>query len=164
MKRTPLFLLCLVFILTGFSSVRAEENVGHGPVKPAEREKCPVCGMFVAKYPDWTAQIIFKDGQRIFFDGAKDMFKYYFNLKKYNPRKTQDDIAGIYLTEYYDLDFIEAHKTCLVIGGTVYGPMGRELIPFASKADAQQFMKDHSGKRVITFDEVTPQIIEKLDD
>ena len=164
MKRTWLFRLSLVVFTAWFSGLWAGEKAEYGPLKPADREKCPVCGMFVAKYPDWTAQIIFKDGQRMFFDGAKDMFKYYFNVKKYNPQKTKDDIIGIYLTEYYDLDFIEARKAYLVIGSKVYGPMGRELIPFAGEADAQQFMKDHSGKRVITFDEVTPKIIEKLDE
>jgi hypothetical protein len=48
--------------------------------------------MFVAKYPDWLAQMVFKDGSSAHFDGAKDMFKYLFNLKKYNPSKTTEDI------------------------------------------------------------------------
>ena len=41
--------------------------------------------MFVKKYPDWTSQILFKDGSYAVFDGAKDMFKYYLGLKKFNP-------------------------------------------------------------------------------
>ena len=44
------------------------------PIKISARDKCPVCGMFVAKYPDWAAQIIFKDGSYAVFDGPKDMF------------------------------------------------------------------------------------------
>ena len=53
------------------------------PVKPSEKDKCSVCGMFVAKYSDFLAEVIFKDGSTFFFDGTKDMFKYYFDLKKY---------------------------------------------------------------------------------
>ena len=46
-----------------------------------------LAGFFVAKYPDWQAQAIFKDGSHAHFDGAKDMFKYLFNLKKYNSKR-----------------------------------------------------------------------------
>ena len=49
--------------------------------------------MFVAKYPDWLAQIIFKDGTTFFFDGTKDMFKFYFNLQRYSPKKKVEDIG-----------------------------------------------------------------------
>jgi nitrous oxide reductase accessory protein NosL len=41
--------------------------------------------------------------------------------------------------------------------------MGHELIPFATEADARTFMKDHRGKQILRFEEVTPQVIEKLD-
>jgi len=134
------------------------------PVKPSKKVKCPVCGMFVYKYPDWVGEVIFKDGTVAFFDGAKDLFKYYFDLKKYNPGKTQKDIAGIYVTEYYDLKLLDARKAFFVIGSDVYGPMGRELIPFFTKEDAGAFKKDHSGTRILLFKQVTPAVIRKLDD
>ncbi len=28
------------------------------PIKPSPKDKCPVCGMFVAKYPKWVAEIV----------------------------------------------------------------------------------------------------------
>ena len=59
-----------------------------GAPTPSPKDKCPVCGMFVAKYPDWTAVITFRDGTSQFFDGAKDMFKHIFNTEKYTPGKT----------------------------------------------------------------------------
>jgi nitrous oxide reductase accessory protein NosL len=134
------------------------------PVKPSKKVKCPVCGMFVYKYPDWVGETIFKDGSVAFFDGAKDLFKYYFNLRKYNPGKTQKDIAVIYVTEYYDLKLMNAQKAFFVVGSDVYGPMGRELIPFLSKEDAEEFKRDHKGKRILVFQEITPAVIKKLDD
>jgi nitrous oxide reductase accessory protein NosL len=30
-----------------------------------------------------------------------------------------------------------------VLGSDIYGPMGRELIPFEKEADAKEFIKDH---------------------
>ena len=133
------------------------------PVKPSAEDKCPVCGMFVAKYPDWVGEIIFKDGSVFFFDGAKDLFKYYFNLKKYNPKRDKSDIAAIYVTEYYDVDFIDAHNAYYVIGSDVYGPMGRELVPLTTKSDAEEFTRDHKGKETLTFKDVTPALIQSLE-
>ena len=134
-----------------------------GPRKPSKQDKCPVCGMFVSKYPDWVAEVIFKDGKAVFFDGAKDLFKYYFNLKKYDPGRNPGDVAVIYVNEYYDMELIKAEEAFFVVGSDVYGPMGRELIPFSSKADAETFMADHKGKAILKFKDVTRETIEKLD-
>jgi copper chaperone NosL len=133
------------------------------PVKPAQKDKCPVCGMFVAKYPDYVAEIIFLDGSYAVFDGAKDMFKYYFNLAKYNPQKKHRDIDSLYVTDYYDLVLIDSRQAFFVIGSDAYGPMGKELIPFVHHPDAQEFMRDHRGNAILQFQEITSKTIEGLD-
>jgi len=134
-----------------------------GFIKPLPKDKCPVCGMFVAKYPDFTAEIVFKDGSYAVFDGAKDMFKYYMDLNRFNPAKTPSDIRSIYVTDYYELKPTDATRTFYVIGSDIYGPMGRELIPFVTEGDAMEFMKDHAGKRVLGFGDVTSDVIKELD-
>ncbi len=72
--------------------------------------------MFVAKYPDWLSQIIFKDGTTFFFDGPKDMFKFYFNLQRYSPKKKIEDIDALYVTDYYSLLPIDGVAAFYVIG------------------------------------------------
>jgi len=138
--------------------------IDPAPDTPSKKAKCPVCGMFVYKYPDWVGEVFFQDGSVAFFDGGKALFKYYFNLKKYNPSKTQKDIAAVYVTEYYDLKPMDARKASFVMGSYVYGPMGRELIPFLGKEAAEEFKRDHRGKRILVFHEITPAVIRKLDD
>jgi copper chaperone NosL len=133
------------------------------PVKPGSGDKCPVCGMFVAKYPDWIAEIVFSDGSAVFFDGVKDMLKYYFNLQKYNPRKTQADIRSIFVMDYYTVDFIDGRKAFYVSGSDTYGPMGKELIPFEKETQAQEFLKDHKGKAILTFGEIDAGVVKGLD-
>ncbi len=133
------------------------------PIKPSSKDKCPVCGMFVAKYPDFLAEILFKDGSSAFFDGTKDMVKYYLNLKKYQPSKNTSDIDSIYVTNYYDLTLTDGLSAYYVLGSDIYGPMGRELIPFEKEADAKEFMKDHHGKSVLRFKEITYEIVKGLD-
>ena len=119
--------------------------------------------MFVVKYPDFLAEIIYKDGTYAVFDGSKDMFKYLFNLQKYNPAQKTENIDSIYVTDYYQLALIDGYKATYVIGSDIYGPMGKEPIPFAKEADAQGFKKDHKGKSLLKFKEITPEIIKGLD-
>jgi nitrous oxide reductase accessory protein NosL len=150
-------------ILIVFLSASTSWGVERKPVKPAARDKCPVCGMFVAKYPDFVAQVIFQDGSYAVFDGAKDMYKYYFNLKKYAPAKRVEDIASIYVTDYYSLELIDGPQAWYVVGSDVYGPMGKELIPFLKESDARGFMKDHKGKSLLRFKDVSVELIGGLD-
>jgi nitrous oxide reductase accessory protein NosL len=133
------------------------------PLKPGPKDKCPVCGMFVAKYPDWVAALVFSDGSTVFFDGVKDMMKYYFQMAKYAPGKTAADIRAVHVTDYYRLQLIDGRKAFYVVGGDVYGPMGRELIPFEKEAGAQEFMKDHKGKDVLPFERIDLGLVKGLD-
>jgi len=154
------FFLAFVFLL---SLTGAADAADAAPVTATRADKCPVCGMFVAKYPDFLAQIIFADGSHALFDGAKDMFKYFFNLKKYNPAKERSDIASIYVMDYYSMTPVDGRTAWYVVGSDVFGPMGRELIPFQQETEAREFTKDHSGKHVLRFDEVTPELIKGLE-
>jgi len=135
----------------------------YKPVTPTAKDKCPVCGMFVAKYPDFLTQVIYKDGAYAVFDGAKDLFKYLLNLRVYAPSRQPSDIGAIYVTDYYSLSPIDGKGAWYVLGSDVYGPMGRELIPFGSEREAQAFMVDHKGKRLVRFADVTADVLKGLD-
>ncbi len=154
----------LILALTLTLSLTTDSYGGEKkPVKPSPKDKCPVCGMFVAKYPDFLAEILFKDGSSLFFDGPKDMFKYYFQLEKYQPSRKRSDIDSIFVTDYYSLGLIDGYPAYYVIGSDIFGPMGRELIPFGREADAREFLKDHKGKFLMRFREITFDMIKGLD-
>lgn len=154
----PKIMLCLFLLFSMNISYGDEPEV---TIKKTDR--CPVCGMFVYKYPKWVAQIIFKDGSYYFYDGAKDMFKHIFDTAKYTPGKTAGNIKDIYVTDYYEVELIDAKSAFYVIGSDVLGPMGHELLPFKNRESAQEFMEDHKGKSIIRFQDVTTAIIESLD-
>lgn len=154
------FLLTLGVLLAALRPADAAQGTSV-PVTPTD--KCPVCGMFVAKYPDFLAEIVFTDGSRALFDGAKDMFKYFFDLKKYNAAKQHTDIASITVTDYYSMKPIDGKTAWYVVGSDVFGPMGRELIPLQQEMEAKEFTKDHLGKQILRFDEVTPALIKGLE-
>ncbi len=130
---------------------------------PAARDLCPVCGMVVSKYPAWIATVIYQDGHTHHFDGAKDLFKYLLDLSRYAPDHRGQKMVAIAVTEYYGLKRIDARQAWYVIGSDVLGPMGHELIPLASRADAEEFLRDHKGRRILRFDEVKREVPVGLD-
>jgi len=159
MKSTIAAVSLLLFLVFASCASAGEKQ----PVKPVAKDKCPVCGMFVAKYPDFLAQVLYKDGHYALFDGVKDMFKYLFAMQKYEPSRKKDDIVSVYVTDYYALTPVDGYKAFYVEGSNVFGPMGRELIPFGNEADAREFMVDHMGKSLYKFHQITPEIIKGLD-
>jgi nitrous oxide reductase accessory protein NosL len=136
------------------------------PVKlpaPGPRDTCPVCGMFVAPYPYWIATVLWRDGKAVHFDGAKDFFKYLQDLKKYEPGRNVAEIQAMGVTDYYATGRIDAAGAFYVVGSDVLGPMGHELVPHDTEAEAREFMADHSGKRMLRFREVTQAMLLGLD-
>ena len=122
--------------------------------KPGANDKCAVCGMLVKAFPKWTSQIVFKDGTRVFFDGPKDMLKFYFDLVKYSKGKTLEDISDIYVTDYYSAKTVKADSVVFVFGSNVDGPMGTEAVP-VSGDKVKGFMLDHKGDKALKFSEIT---------
>lgn len=148
-------LLCLLAPAVSSAADKGAASVPAGA-------KCPVCGMFVAKYPDWIAAVRFKDGATFYYDGPKDLFSHYFDSGRYTPGKRQADIVSLTVKEYYSLAMIDARTAFFVTGSDVYGPMGNELIPFRTEKDAASFKLDHGGKRILRFNEITRQTIKSL--
>jgi len=154
--RLLLVLLSLLLLLPGM--------IVAGPARqPGGKDKCPVCGMFVAKYPEWSASLTFGDGKTEFFDGVKDMLRFYHDLKRYAPKRQTADIREILVKDYYSLAPVDAVSAWYVIGSDVLGPMGKEGVPFAKQADAQSFLKDHHGRKILSFSGMTPEIIKGLE-
>lgn len=136
-----------------------------------EDEKCPVCGMFVAKYPRWAAQIIYSHEEhehKFSFDGVKDLMKFYFDPKRWinidSHLIDKSNIKEVKVTDYYSQEAINGKQAYYVIGSDVYGPMGHELIPFKNLSDAKTFKADHSGKKIVEFKKLEEKDIYKLDE
>jgi copper chaperone NosL len=157
-KRYITIVVSSVLLIAGMALAAQKQ-----PAPPSPKDKCPVCGMFVAKYPDWTTSIVYQDGKTFYFDGPKDLFTYYLNPAKYDPARKRADIAALYVKDYYSLAFIDGRQAFYVIGSNVLGPMGRELVPFVKRADADGFLHDHLGKNVLRFGEITMATLKALE-
>jgi len=149
----PVFLLC---------SISAASLAGVPP-QPGEKERCMVCGMFVAPYPQWMASIELKDGRQYYFDGPKDMFICLFDLATYFPDTSMEQVTGVYVTEYYGGKILPASDVIFVTGSDVIGPMGAELVPVLGLDAATTFRRDHAGKALMRFDgKQLVEVVEQL--
>ena len=152
-------LLCFI-VFSVFAPLFARVGLAF---MPSPRERCPVCGMFVAQFARWNATIEFADAKRVIFDGNKCMFKYYLEIKKYDPAKSKADLAAITVKDYFSQDSVAAEQAFYVIWSNVYGPMGHEPLSFAREADAKKFLKEHKGLKILRLADITPQVIFALD-
>lgn len=152
-------LLFLIMLLATVIPVAADQK----DAALTEKARCPVCGMYVAMFSDWNAEITFSDGTSEIFDGPKDMFKYYLAVEKYNPSKKVAGVKAVSVKDYYAKTTINALQAFYVIWGDEYGPMGHEPVPFANEPDAKKYLKEHKGRKIIRFKDVTPKLLFSLD-
>jgi len=152
---------CFIPALLLLSILCSAGNAGQ-EIRPGRLTKCPVCGMFVARYPDWLAMLEFADGSTAWFDGPKDLLTYYFSPGKYSPTEKPREITRGRVTEYYGFRPLDMKEAYYVAGSDVYGPMGKELVPFADPDAAAEFMRDHKGEKILRFDEISLEIVKGL--
>lgn len=151
--------VCLVVVL--FFLCKNGVTAGLDQLAPVpEKERCAVCGMFVAKYPAWVTQARSESGGVAMFDGPKDFFVYYFNLS--SGGKEHKVVTDLRVKDYYTQQWLDGFSAWYVVGSDVLGPMGKEFVPFATREAAENFVKDHHGKKVLRFEEVTPELVKSM--
>jgi copper chaperone NosL len=114
---------------------------------------CPICNMKLEGSTLGPAAVVFKDGKVIGFDGTGDMFRYVLDPAKHNIDSA--NIKALFVTEHGTKNFIDAKAAMYVAGSDVTGDMGPEVVPFAKKEDAEKFLKDHHGKTVASYVQIT---------
>lgn len=123
--------------------------------------RCAVCGMFVAKYPEWVCQITLSDGSAKHFDGVKDMMAFSFAPQKFGAEAGTTPSEYL-VKDYYTLAPVDGKKALYVVGSDTTGPMGTEFIPFATKEAAEAFNKDHHGKKILPFSMITAELVDSM--
>jgi copper chaperone NosL len=152
--------LCIVAPATPYDSSSGLEMLAPKPI-PADA-RCPVCGMYPARFPRWAAQIVFKDGASHYFDSPVDMFVLLQRIDRYSRRYALKDIAISYVTDFETGQWIEAHHAFFVHGSNATGPMRNADLPaFSTRKSADAFARSRGGK-VLTFRQVTPELIQPM--
>ena len=126
-----------------------------------DNARCPVCGMFVAKYDVWITQIRYSETVIHNFDGVKDMMAYFFDPVAYNGQP-REMIQEMWVKDYYSLKWIDARNAFFVTGSDVHGPMGHEFISFSSRVAAESFKAYHNGKEILAFEGITAETVDRM--
>ena len=132
------------------------------PRAPSTKDRCLLCGMLVAPHAAWVSQLQFENGTTAYFDGNKCLFRYLLSREKFAPELQKEKISATYVTTYYDLGKIALEDAWFVVGSDVKGPMGHELVPFRTHDEADDFMADHNGQRIVRATDVNGEILATL--
>ncbi|HRP94759.1 MAG TPA: nitrous oxide reductase accessory protein NosL [Rhodocyclaceae bacterium] len=121
--------------------------------------RCPVCGMYPARFPRWAAQTIFRDGAVHFFDSPVNLHLFLADVSRYNRAYESADVVVSFVTDVEDGRWIEAGQAYYVHGSNALGPMrGGNLPAFASREAAQRFAEARGGD-VIGAAELTADLL-----
>lgn len=124
--------------------------------------RCPVCGMYPARSPDWAAQVIFANGDAQFFDSPLSLFMYLGDVARYSPGRSADEIVAHYVTDVPSRSWVDARSAFYVTGSTAKGPMRAGNLPaFASQDAARQFAAQRGGK-VLAYADVDAGLVAQL--
>lgn len=140
--------------------------VGLDPIAarpvPAEA-RCPVCGMYPARYPRWAAQLIFKDGKALFFDSPLELFRFLLDMGHYHDAHGPDDVARAYVSDAGDgrwISIVEAH---FVEGSELLGPMHSADLPAFAELEAAEAFVAERGGRLVRVEQVTLDLLHALE-
>ena len=126
-------------------------------VEPVDQQdKCPVCGMYPARYAKHKCQIQSNDKSVYHFCSTQCLSVFLENSAKYAGKNVQPFL--IWVVDFQNGAWISGRTGYYVVGSDQMGPMGKEAIAFDKMADAKKFAATHGGKVIIfsgvTFDKI----------
>ncbi|MDT8990746.1 nitrous oxide reductase accessory protein NosL [Curvibacter sp. APW13] len=124
--------------------------------------RCPVCGMFPARKPEWAAQLIFANGDTQFFDSPLTLLVYLHDVGRFAPGRSAAEVQSVWVTDGGTRRWIDAKAAFYVHGSDALGPMrAGNLPPFATEVAAQAFAQRRGGQ-VLRADALTPTLLDRM--
>ncbi len=129
-------------------------------IEPTREAMCALDGMILVDYPGPKGQIVYRDGSREFYCDTVELLSIY--LRPEQKKRIQaiftQDMGKADWNEPRD-HWIDATKAYYVQGSDLHGSMGPTFATFASKEDAEAFIKEHGGK-LLRFEEITIDMVD----
>ena len=122
--------------------------------------RCPVCGMFPARAPQWAAQIIFSNGDAHFFDSPLSLFMYLRRWRATAPAAAAGHRCPLRADASAPPDasaaWIDA-RAFYVHGSSPKGPMRAGNLPAFATRRGQDAFAERRGGVVLAFVPSTPR-------
>lgn len=116
--------------------------------------RCPVCGMYPARYDQWAAQIHFADGQVHYFDSPVEFLTFQRDIARYGKGLRTGDIVAGFVTDYSGAGWVAAADATYVRGSRVRGPMGEDAFPAFATRDAAAALVAAQGGELLSYVEL----------
>ena len=149
---------------------------------------CAKYGIDTSAHPEFRAYARLKDGSALAFASPKAMFAYFFesgssganfseasagansaskntasgNLGESNSTNANFGDAELYVTDYASGEILRAQDAFYVFGSVLQSARGDDLITFARLRDAQDFMREKKGHKILQFREISAKLIDYL--
>lgn len=163
-KLKSLILFFIVLSTITFSctnkSTKEEQNteVAESTSEKAEQKyewtDCQNCGMPTNDFPNWQVMLT-ANSKNIAFCAPRCMFIHLAD----SSNNVATSIEKMEVTDYYTTQKIDGKTAFYVTGSDKTSPMGKDFVPFVTKEDAESFMKEHNGKKIYSFDEITKEVV-----
>lgn len=161
---TAIFPILLAALIIGqpIAAQAASQSPDLSPQYLQRSARCPVCGMYPYRTPQWAAQIVFNDQSASFFDSPLDLFRFLNNMMLFDKQHKPADVGAIWVADYTTKAWIDAKKVLFVIGSQARGPMNEANLPaFATREAADAHVKAQGGK-VLLFTDITRELIKSF--
>lgn len=138
---------------------------GHARLAPKPTPadaRCPVCGMYPARFPAWSAQIVYQDGASHFFDSPVNLRIFLSDMARYTTAYTEADIHARYVTDLASGAWLDADQAWYVLGSTALGPMRDGNLPAFATRNAAGAFAEKQGGSVLAANDVTLDILRAL--
>lgn len=173
---------------TGSDSAQNSKSVREPAWLKDVNLTCAKYGIDTSAHPEFRAYARLKDSSALAFASPKAMFAYFFegenlsgnnggasaeeNLMSKNPASgnfgesnstnTNFDGAELYVTDYASGEILRAQDAFYVFGSVLQSARGDDLITFARLRDAQDFMREKKGHKILQFREISAKLIDYL--
>lgn len=147
MKSRFYFLSLLICLLLNACSGKKSNN-------NSENTRCAQCGMPTEEFQAWRGKIV-----------GQAAVKHYCSPRCLFINSQAQGLAvadSVFVTDYYEQKLIDGRQAFYVVGSDVIGPMGHDLIPLDTRQAAEEFLREHKGQQILTFDQVTAETIRQL--
>lgn len=84
------------------------------------------------------------------------------NLGEANSTDANFGSAELYVTDYASGEILQAQDAFYVFGSVLQSARGDDLITFARLRDAQDFMREKKGHKILQFREISAKLIDYL--
>ena len=153
--------ICLVAPPQPWNSASGVALLAPRPV-PADA-RCPVCGMFPARAPQWAAQAIFKNGDTHYFDSPVSLYLFLQSVERFSPGRSAGDVAATFVTDMSTRAWTPAAQAHYVHGSKALGPMRNGNLPAFASLEAARRFAGQQGGQVLRADQITSALLVPLD-